>query len=332
MDGLSSDQRDAVDAAARADLPRWRAWEQVAQEYGWGFASIGTELRVERLVEYDGDVFLTITIADSVAATLDESVTGELVEVSVGGTTRYELTMAFDSMDELETTLDDIDDALLPGNPDIPWWAPGPRQTIEFSAQTELELAQRLDAHRDHVVGRTRAYGLTQDLEVLDGVFSAEGEQQVGINRHTGNTVVTAEATLGVSASALLPDDLAIRAGDLEASRQTSVELSPTGRVVARTTTTAFRAASGAVELDTPRGGITVGTDEGTEVVHTATTDADGRTTEMVVVADTAVERFALSLAPDPRYPRASLSWESGEAVTTRAYVRADDGHWQEVT
>ena len=332
LDGLSSRHLAGVRAAARANVPRWRTWEQVSQEYGWGFLSIGTQLKVERLLEYDGDVFLTIGISDSIAGKLDESLTGSLVEAKVGGTTTYQLTMAFDSMEELEATLDDIDEALLPGNPDVPWWAPGPRQSIEFSAQTERELAQRLEDHRDHVVGDVRSLGLTQDLEVLDGLFSAGGSQQVGVDRNTGNTVVSGEIRTGLAPGAVLPREVTIRAGDVQAAHRDAVELAPDGEVVSRTTTTTFAAEAGAVELKTSRGGVTFGTDHGTEVVHTVTTDADGRRTEMVVLADTEVERFGFSLAPDPRYPRATLAYESGEATTTHVYVRGDDGDWVEVT
>jgi len=331
LSGLSIQQREDVREAARARVPRIHQWEELSQRYGWGPLSVGTDLRVERILEYSGDVYLTIRVSDSLAAKLSRDLTSGAAEAQAGGRTSYDLTLQFASMEELDDAMQDLGKALIPGS-DLPWWAPRFHEpTIQSSTVTELRLAQRLEPYRDQVVGQTREHGLFVEANMMNDLFRGSGEVTVGTNRTTGNTIVTGALGGGVRASAHLPDDLGIDIGGAEIAASRSVELTPAGDLVATTVTVTASGAAGAIRLDTPRGGIRIGTDRGTQMMYTSTVDAQGSRTERVVVADTSEEQFGFRFAPDPRFPSVSLDYAAGEAVTTHVHVRTDDGSWHEV-
>jgi hypothetical protein len=331
--GLSSRQRDDVQAAARARIPRVAQWEELSQRFGWGPLSIGTDMRIERVLEHGGDVYLTLEVSDSLAGQLSRDLSSGAVQITAGGRTTYQLTLQFASMADLDAAMQDLGQAFIPGS-DLPWWARGfvRAEPIQPSHLTELRLAQRLDSYRHLVVGEVRSHGLFAEAEVLDELLTGDAGASVGIDRTTGNTIVDGHLMGGVQARALLPDELGLDVGGASARGHRSVELSPTGDLVSTTTTVTLSAAAGATRLSTPRGSVTIGTDHGTQVVYTSTEAADGTRSAMVVIADTSEERFGFSLAPDPRLPRATLEYAAGEAITTRVYVRADDGSWHEVT
>lgn len=332
---LRPSHREELEEMARADLPRIKEWEKVGQKYGWAFLTIGTSLKVERLVEYDGDLFLTIEISDSVGAKLPESLVGKAIKAEVGGVTVYRLTMQFDSEEQLEETLDDIDEAFLPGSTeDLPWWGKifAPQQTIEFSHQTEMDLARKLEGHEDLIVGESRNYGIKGDVNFLDGLLTGGGTLSTGVNRNTGNTVVSAEVRGGTDLREAIPKTVTISGGHIDVTAKRSVELGDDGEILSTTTTNVFSAQAGSVDISTPRGGVEFGTDEGTQVIHTTTTDADGRSTETLIVADTSIDRFGLSISPDPRFPTAEITYENGVAITTAVYVRDANGDWVEVS
>jgi hypothetical protein len=235
-------------------------------------------------------------------------------------------------MEELDAAMQDLGQALIPGS-DLPWWAPRMSEpAIQPSTVTELRLAQRLDSYADHVVGQTREHALFAEARLMDQLFTGQcpdvrGRQSCH-RQHRGDR----RAQRWRKRAALLPRDIGVDVGGAQVARPT-IRGVDARRGDRRPHHDGHRQRRGRrVPARHPTGRADqVGTDHGTQIVYTSTIDANGTSTEMLVVADTSEERFGFRLAPDPRLPRIALEYAAGEAVTTHVWVRAQDGTWHEV-